>query len=127
MENAQEKPQKDRRHPLKITVLKTTSSEEIFPVLPEGCIATFEPRCPRFKENEVFYVDRDGNCPGGFPCDWAWSDNFAVMTAMRNGAQFRQKRPGIQYTCCSDGLRPVIFKIEWCDDDEFTEKRASHG
>lgn len=112
----------DGRHPLKITVIKVVDSKELFPELPEGCVSTFESSCPRFRENQVFYVDRDGNPLNGFPCQWAWNDNFPIITAMRNGVHFRQKRQGIQYTCCTDGLRPVIFRIEWCDDEELPPK-----
>ena len=104
------------RHPLKMTVVKLTRAEEMFPELPEGCIENFEHVCPHFSLGQVFHIDRDGVCREDFPCAWAWNDNHAVITAMRAGAHFCQKRKGVQYTCCTDGLRPVVFKIEYWDE-----------
>lgn len=106
-----------RKHALKITVIKTTHTSEVFPTLPEGCIENFEPVCPRFKVGQTFTVDKDGNCSEEFPCAWAWNDNYAVITAMQAGGHFCQKRAGVQYTCCTDGLRPVVFKVEWLNED----------
>ncbi|WP_165077658.1 MULTISPECIES: TIGR04076 family protein [unclassified Desulfovibrio] len=116
-----------RRHPLKMTVVKLTRAAEMFPELPEGCIENFEPVCPRFKLGQTFHIDENGNCREDFPCAWAWNDNYAVITTMQAGGHFCQKRAGVQYTCCTDGLRPVVFKVEWFDDKDLPATEAKEG
>lgn len=59
-------------------------------------------------------IDAEGVCTPPFPCDWAWNDLYPIMTAMQTGGHFAmKKRPGIQYSCCTDSAMPVIFKIEY--------------
>ncbi|RJS89401.1 TIGR04076 family protein [Candidatus Bathyarchaeota archaeon] len=50
--------------------------------------------------------------PEGF-CSWAWDDISKVVNVLRFGGNFPWfEEEGISINCCTDGLRPVIFKIE---------------
>ncbi len=75
-------------------------------------------RCPVFTEGQqIEYTHGGGGVPAGF-CDWAWGDIFKDVLAMCGKAEYMQGRCSEippAYTCCTDGLRPVIFKIEAID------------
>jgi uncharacterized repeat protein (TIGR04076 family) len=50
--------------------------------------------------------------PSSF-CAWAWADLQRDMVAMFHGASYPWiKQKGTIISCCTDGLRPVLFKIE---------------
>lgn len=96
---------------VKITVLKKLSSKEIFgddPPFRENVAA-----CRQFDVGQEFVVGEDGGMPEGF-CHWAWNDMYKVVTTLKYGGSFskeREKEASI-VRCCTDGLRPVIFKLE---------------
>jgi len=50
--------------------------------------------------------------PDGF-CDWAWTDIHKTVALTMMGAN---PTPGTEFSCCSDGLRPVTFRIERLED-----------
>ena len=97
---------------VRIKVLKKLNSEEIFgdnPPLGENVKA-----CPVYEIGQEFIVGEDGEMPDGF-CHWAWNDLYKVVTALRYGVNWepdatKKGAPTVQ--CCTDGLRPVIFKLE---------------
>lgn len=96
---------------VRITVLKKLNSKEIFgdnPPLGEDVRA-----CPVFEVDQEFIVGKDGEMPEGF-CHWAWNDLYKVITALRYGATWEpeEEETGATVHCCTDGLRPVIFKLE---------------
>ena len=97
---------------LKITVLKTLSTGDVFgeeKAVELGC----EPDnvCPRLKEGAVFSV-KDGDIPDKF-CNWMWHDIYPEIITLRMGGNFYwAKDEGTIIACCSDGLRPVVVKIE---------------
>ncbi len=100
---------------VKITVLKRTYEKEI---IDEYAMSGVEP-CPVFQEGQVFYAGRGK--PTGF-CDTAWKCIFQYVFALANGGGREGfffgdwvKEPGVAISCCNDGLRPVIFKIEATD------------
>jgi len=101
-----------KRHPLKITVLKRLSSQEVYGhPLPEvdPSMAAY---CDRLQEGQEFIVDETGAMPAGF-CTWAWHDIYPEVTGLRFGGNYPWiKEEGLIYSCCSDGARPVFFKIE---------------
>jgi uncharacterized repeat protein (TIGR04076 family) len=69
--------------------------------------------CEKFETGESFLIDRfPPEKPAGF-CDWAWVDIQRNVTAALLGAKLT---PGCEFTCCSDGLRPVTFRIERLED-----------
>jgi uncharacterized repeat protein (TIGR04076 family) len=43
--------------------------------------------------------------PEGF-CGWAWADIQKLVYGMARGGQ------KVFVTCCTDGYRPVVFKLE---------------
>ncbi len=101
-----------KRHALKITVMKKLSAKDVFGAPLPDMSDTFVPYCERLKEGQEFNVDEGGQMPSGF-CTWAWHDIYPVVSALRFGGNFPwMKKEGVTYSCCSDGARPVFFKIE---------------
>ena len=97
---------------VKITVIKKLGMKDIFgkelPEVAEGV----EEVCNVINEGQEFVVQEDGKIPQGF-CTWAWHDIYPEVTTLRFGGNFTWiKKEGLVYSCCSDGLRPVIFKLE---------------
>jgi len=94
---------------LKITVRKRTDSKQIFgdnPPMGQAIEA-----CSVFKEGQEFIVGEKGGMPEGF-CHWAWNDLYKVVTTLRHGGNFPwMKEDGTSVSCCTDGLRPVIFEL----------------
>ena len=92
----------------RITVIKRAFHKDVvgefFPSLSEKIGP-----CSVFTDRESFVVE------GPFPtkperfCDWAWTDIHKVVALTMTGANLT---PGTEFTCCSDGLRPVTFRIE---------------
>ncbi|NLE75797.1 MAG: TIGR04076 family protein [Chloroflexi bacterium] len=92
---------------VKITVLKRTSNPELNAEYGHNIGLV----CERFAEGDEFLLDRM-NKPESF-CSWAWADiQRDVATIFAGGAHNWMKHPGTMITCCTDGLRPVIFKVE---------------
>jgi uncharacterized repeat protein (TIGR04076 family) len=93
---------------VKITVLKTTKTNEIFDQYAEGKMT---PQCDAVKEGAV-YISKSLQIPAGF-CSWAWSDIQRDVTVLALGGDFPWiKQKGVMISSCTDGLRPVIFKLE---------------
>ena len=98
----------------KITVIKRCLDEEL---VKEYGYEGFG-KCPAHKEGDVFYSDF--RKPEGF-CDEAWKAIYQYAFALASGGDtfyFSDwvKEPGVAISCCNDGLRPVIFKIERTDE-----------
>lgn len=95
----------------KITVLRKVFNQDL---VDEFCQGTVTP-CPVFKEGQEFIYDHsgDGNKPGSF-CERAWNDIYlTVMTLAHKGTFLGwMKEDGVSIACCTDGTRPVVFKIE---------------
>ena len=69
------------------------------------------PTCTRVKPGQVF-VSRGMQMPEGF-CSWAWADIQRDVVHLALGGDFPwMKQRGTTLACCTDGLRPVIFKLE---------------
>ena len=60
--------------------------------------------CTAFEEGQVF-ITEDRTRPEGF-CGWAWADIQKLVYGMARGGQ------DVFVTCCTDGYRPVVFKLE---------------
>jgi len=99
------------RHKVKITVLKRFNPSEVFeksPVTPVNPLGA----CELFKDGQEFLVREDGKMPDGF-CTSAWQTIFCNVRTLAFGGDlpwFKEK--GVAINCCSDGLRPVVFKLE---------------
>ena len=76
------------------------------------------PVCTLFQEGDEFIVSSLADCPEGF-CVWAWSDMHKEILTLACGGDMRPwiKHPGTALACCTDALRPVIFKLERIETD----------
>ena len=93
---------------VRITVLKRLFHEDIVAEYTEH--AVWKP-CDRLKEGQEFVSDGGMEMPPGF-CSPAWADIQKYAMALGRGANFVGVKPGIFVTCCTDGFRPVVFKLE---------------
>jgi uncharacterized repeat protein (TIGR04076 family) len=100
----------------KITVLKKNLNTEL---AGEYCQNEVTP-CPVFKEGQEFISGFEK--PEGF-CDWAWNDIHKIVTVLLSGGNFSEgifegwmKDENTMISCCTDAIRPVIFKIERIKD-----------
>jgi uncharacterized repeat protein (TIGR04076 family) len=97
---------------LKITVMKKLSWKEMFPEQLPHVPEEVTEYCNRLDEGSEFIVEEDGKMPEGF-CTWAWSDVWPVICTLRFGGNFPWvDKEGLAYSCCTDAVRPVLFKIE---------------
>ena len=94
---------------VRITVLKKTFNQEWVDAYtepgafcPKGC-------CHDYEVGQAFYSD--GHMPEGFS-DWAWADMQKYVMVLARGGNFLGVKPGVFVTCCTDGFRPVFFKLE---------------
>jgi uncharacterized repeat protein (TIGR04076 family) len=96
---------------IKITVVKTS----IFQELVDGekaALGGFN-KCARFYEGQEIELESISKMPEEF-CSWAWADIQRDLAMIEYGATPEPKltNPNSIYSCCSEGLRPVVFKIE---------------
>jgi uncharacterized repeat protein (TIGR04076 family) len=85
----------------KITVLKRTLNKDWNKKFKnmEGS------KCEVFEEGQEFAVESPWEMPAGF-CHWAWADIRTFIHLVNEG------RYQTFVSCCTDGFRPVFFKIE---------------
>ncbi|MFC2082495.1 TIGR04076 family protein [Candidatus Bipolaricaulota bacterium] len=76
------------------------------------------PICPVFSEGQTFDLHPWRFKPEGF-CDWAWSDIYRDVTSVAFGVghPWVSPRPAA-VSSCTDGARPVVFKIERVEDEK---------
>lgn len=96
---------------IKITVLRKMLNKDF---AEKYCQETVT-HCPVFKEGQELIYNHfgDGNKPVGF-CEHAWNDIYpTVMTLASKGTYAGwMKNDGENIVCCTDGIRPVVFKVE---------------
>ena len=101
------------RSKVKITVLKRVDPSVIFdgkvPNVP-GTDRKFTV-CTAFKDDQEFIVEENGSKPEGF-CGWAWRDVYKDLSVLQFGGDFPWTEEGTMITCCTDGIRPVSFRME---------------
>ncbi|MCJ7622847.1 MAG: TIGR04076 family protein [Anaerolineaceae bacterium] len=95
----------------KITVVKRTINQDLIDEYVSDTRKDFG-LCQVYEDGQEFVVENFPSRPDGF-CDWAWADIQRDVVAVMFGGSF----PWIQdlrtaITCCTDGFRPVIFKVE---------------
>lgn len=88
----------------RITVLRKLFHADLYDQHPYGKRSG----CGRFEEGQVFVTDSPWDPPPGF-CTWAWADLRAIIHKVHAG------NPTVMISCCTDGLRPVLFKCERID------------
>ena len=101
------------RSKVKITVVRVLARDDVFgQKIPAKCDESLSKVCHRHKEGEEFVVPEDGTCPPGF-CNWAYADIHRDITHLRLGGDFPwMQEMGVAVVCCTDGLRPVFFRLE---------------
>ena len=101
---------------VKITVVKKLNWKELFgQELPAAVHEDLiPPECTEFEVGQEFLIGNSQmiECPPGF-CAWAYADiHREIMHILHGGYYPWMKDEGVILTCCTDGFRPVIFKIE---------------
>ena len=105
------------RNRVKITVQKCVDPEIIFDGNVPNMPGKDEPyvKCS-FQEGQSWIVEKNMQMPEGF-CGWAWRDLYKDLSVMVMGGDFDPwVEKGLMYTSCSDGIRPVSFKLERLED-----------
>ena len=93
---------------IKITVIKKLETDEIFE---EYAAEEAKPSCDAVKLGDEF-ISKNMGIPEGF-CSWAWTDIQRDVVHLALGGEFPwMKKAGTMISCCTDGLRPVLFKLE---------------
>jgi uncharacterized repeat protein (TIGR04076 family) len=85
----------------KITVLKRTLNDDWNKEFRGGNVKI----CGKLQDNQEFTVESPWRKPDGF-CDWAWGDIRSYIQLVDAG------KIDVSVNCCTDGFRPVFFKIE---------------
>jgi uncharacterized repeat protein (TIGR04076 family) len=91
----------DGRFKCRITVLRKDFNPDLYRAHPYGEPAA----CSRFEVGQVFLTGNPWDPPAGF-CPWAWGDLHPVIQRIHAG------NPTVMDSCCTDGLRPVSFRLE---------------
>ncbi|HHT63456.1 MAG: TIGR04076 family protein [Bacillota bacterium] len=96
----------------KITVEKLMLNEDLAKEYCQGEVGV----CEVFHEGQEFIAGLEK--PEGF-CDWAWHDLLPYVASFLAGGNFAgeifdgwMKDDKTMIACCTDGIRPVVFKIE---------------
>ena len=104
------------RAKIKITVIKKFSSKDVLGYdfkFPNGSIVK---DCPLVEEGQEFIVEDELTRPEGF-CRWAWVDIYKDVAILTMGGNFAEDElAGLKYSACSDGIKPVVFKLERIED-----------
>ncbi len=96
----------------KITVLKRTINQDIIDEYVKEEIAERIGPCEHLDDGQEFVIESPFVPPEGL-CSWAWADiRKEVLAVVRGGTFAATKQSNIAITCCTDGYRPVIFKVE---------------
>jgi uncharacterized repeat protein (TIGR04076 family) len=95
----------------RVTVLRRTINRDLMDEYLDEERGIFD-LCQAFHDGQEFLLEGFPLKPDGF-CDWAWADIHKDIMAVMFGADYPWiGQPGTAITCCTDGLRPVIFKVE---------------
>jgi uncharacterized repeat protein (TIGR04076 family) len=95
----------------RITVLRRTINRDLMDEYLNVERGIFD-RCQAFADGQEFLIESFPLRPEGF-CDWAWADIHKDVMAVMFGSNYPWiRQPGTAITCCTDGLRPVLFEVE---------------
>jgi uncharacterized repeat protein (TIGR04076 family) len=95
----------------KITVLKRMLNQDLIDEYVSDARQDFG-QCQAYQDGQEFIIEGFPLKPEGF-CDWAWADIHRDVVGIMFGSSYPWiQQPGIVVTCCTDGLRPVVFKVE---------------
>ncbi len=68
------------------------------------------PKCKTYEDGQVFEIEGSLVMPEGF-CSWAWADLQRDFAMMLFGPPDDWKDQPMMLAC-TDGFRPVVFKVE---------------
>jgi len=104
-----------RRHKCKITVLRRELYEDLQAEYSANLKAG---KCELFREGQEWIVDeRNYLINSQLICSYAWDAiSKWVYAALQGGSMLRANDEKVAITCCNDGIRPVIFKLERIDE-----------
>jgi uncharacterized repeat protein (TIGR04076 family) len=85
----------------RITVLIRSFNKDLYFQYPSGAPEV----CGRLVEGQQFVTENRWDPPEGL-CTWAWADMRPIIHAIHGGDTT------VRIFSCSDGLRPVLFKLE---------------
>jgi len=107
-----------KHYPVKITIIRKFSSEEVFGHeyhYPDGRKSI---TCPHFEEGQEIVVDHVyTDLPSDWPCSWAWMDLWKDLSVLSLGGDFVHTEPKMTFTTCRDGTKPVVFKLERLEEE----------
>lgn len=96
---------------VKITVLR----KEFYPAYAEEYLTEGRAAgpCPILSEGQTFLYEGGAVMPEGF-CPWAWTDIYREVSVLAAGGGRENDwyRTRATLACCTDGVRPVIFRLE---------------
>jgi uncharacterized repeat protein (TIGR04076 family) len=97
---------------VRITVLKKLELLDIH----QEYAASAHTTCTMVKEGLEF-ISRNCSKPDGF-CNWAWVGAQPRVAFLAMGHDYPwTKQKGVEIFSCSDGLHPVIYKLERIEQD----------
>ena len=69
--------------------------------------------CSLLEVGDAFIFEGGAEMPPGF-CPWAWIDIYRNVSAISTGSTYTpwNNKEQLTIACCTDGIRPVIFRIE---------------
>ena len=94
---------------IKITVIRAFTPEDVFGNEYKTPAGEVVEKC--FLEEGQSWVIEGGKKPEGF-CGWAWEDLRKDRYLLAFGGDIPDTEEGVVYVSCSDGKRPVVFKLE---------------
>ena len=99
---------------VKITVVKKVNNKDMFGDNPPAEF-TANPECEHLEAGQEF-ISEGAACPPDF-CSWAFADiQKDIIHLLFGGSYPWMKEKGVMLSCCTDGIRPVIFKLERIED-----------
>ena len=106
---------------LRITVLRRELYEDLAAEYVADPALELPKRCELYEEGQEFLIEGWPRKPEGF-CEWAWDDiQKAVVAASFGGKRKGVNPPDAWIVCCTDGLRPVVFRVEPLPEDDETQ------
>ena len=100
----------------KITVLRRMYNQDFANQYTQSAA----PKCESFEDGQEFIVENMIRPPEDF-CAWAWIDLQRSIQTLLRGGNFSDsgwmKKDNELIACCSDGIRPVVFKLERLNEE----------
>ena len=94
---------------VRITVIK----KEFYPELADEYLTEGRGAgpCPLLEVGDSFTYEGSAMMPEGF-CPWAWIDLYGQITSLAGREENSWYKPEVRVGCCTDGVRPVVFRME---------------